>query len=250
MTSRHGGTLIHAVRDELGLIEVIDKEQSRSLYLGSTIEQSCIHRHDPWKLQFAYYAPLIQGALLHPDPKKILVLGMGGGIVVKYLHQFLNTAHITGVEYREAVIDLAFSHFGLESSERLDIFSADASYFLEQSPNNWDLIIIDLYDAYGMSDRLSRLHFFDACREHLTPNGLISINLWCNDPQEYRLILNRICQVFEYRRLIADTSHDNIVVYGLNTPITPLKQLRQRCKTSTLPLNNRYWLSRLKEVDR
>ena len=43
--------------------------------------QSCINRNEPQKMVFGYTRMMMSGLLLNPDPKRILVVGLGGGVL-------------------------------------------------------------------------------------------------------------------------------------------------------------------------
>ncbi|RPD93301.1 methyltransferase domain-containing protein [Aureibaculum marinum] len=78
--------------------------------------------------------------------KEILVLGMGGGSVIKSLRDTFNYQHkITAVEIDPIVIKIADEEFDIREDEKLKIICDDAQHFMQLNTKKFDLIIIDLY---------------------------------------------------------------------------------------------------------
>lgn len=78
--------------------------------------------------------------------KKILVLGMGGGSVIKTLQQDFNYKNnITAIDIDPIIIDIAKEEFNVTKAKNLEIICADALHFMKQNRKQFDLIIIDLF---------------------------------------------------------------------------------------------------------
>lgn len=119
-----------------------------------------------------------------PNSKKqsglrILVLGVGGGAVIKQLHTLLDCPDITGIEYDATHLRVAKRWFGVDvRSNRL--IHADAQQWLMQySGEGFDIIIDDLFSdqcgepvrAIPMSQLWSRLQL-----NNLKVGGMIIAN--------------------------------------------------------------------------
>ncbi len=211
---RHGGRLVHARRDDYGLIEVVDHPDRRCLHFGSPVQQSCLRRDGPPRPAFDHDRKLLLGAALHPDPRHILVLGLGGGTVAGHLHRHLPAARLTAVERREAVIDVALAWFDLPADERLQLYSADALLFLRELPGEYDLQLVDLFDAEGLDGAAQRLGFFDHCRDQLRPGGLLVMNLWRDERDAYLATCDALETGFGGRVWYLDEQEGNTVAYA------------------------------------
>lgn len=78
--------------------------------------------------------------------KEVLILGMGGGSVIKTLRDDFNYKHnITAVEIDPSIIEIARTEFEMEASKELKIICEDAQFFIQLNTFKYDLIIIDLY---------------------------------------------------------------------------------------------------------
>lgn len=77
--------------------------------------------------------------------KRVLVLGVGGGAVIRMLHQLIQPDQIIGVELDPTHIDIARRFFGV-TQQRADLVEADAVGWLRQySGPKFDWIIDDLF---------------------------------------------------------------------------------------------------------
>lgn len=73
-------------------------------------------------------------------PKRVLVLGLGGGALCTYLHQTFPSLSVEGVEIDPTMVDLAKKYFGFKPSEKLKSHIADGLSFvrdLAASGNEW-----------------------------------------------------------------------------------------------------------------
>ncbi|MDY7395916.1 methyltransferase domain-containing protein [Aureibaculum sp. 2210JD6-5] len=78
--------------------------------------------------------------------KEILILGMGGGSVIKTLRDDFNYQHqITAVEIDPTIIKIADEEFDIRESKNLNIICDDAQLFMQLNTKKFDLAIIDLY---------------------------------------------------------------------------------------------------------
>jgi len=78
--------------------------------------------------------------------ENILILGMGGGSVIKTLRDDFNyKQQITAVEIDPVVIKIADEEFDIRKNEKLDILCDDAQLFMQLNTKKFHLIIIDLY---------------------------------------------------------------------------------------------------------
>ena len=59
----------------------------------------------------------------------------------------------------------------------LHLHNADARPFLRQSSRRWDAIVVDAYRQPYIPFYLSTREFFGEVRDHLTPGGMVLINV-------------------------------------------------------------------------
>lgn len=212
--TRYGGQLIHARRDDWGLIEVVDVGEKRSLHFGTSVQQSRFRTGTDKKPGFYYERKMMFAAALHQKISKLLILGIGGGTIARHLHQSLPEISIAAVERREAVIDIALEYFELPADERLQLYTADAEQFLTEQPSEWDLIMVDLFDAIGVDETALKLSFLDLCYAQLSPRGVLVMNLWRDDDVTYFRACNYLESCFEQRVWYLYEADGNTIVYA------------------------------------
>ncbi len=109
--------------------------------------------------------------------KEILILGMGGGSVIKTLQQdFKYKNHITAVDIDPVIINIAQEEFGLTKSENIEIVCADALQFMQQNNTQSDLIIIDLFLDTEIPTPFFSISFWQDIMNTIATNGTILFN--------------------------------------------------------------------------
>jgi len=123
------------------------------------------------------YVPVFESCeLLFQKPGRMLLLGLGGGVVVQDYHM----AHwnIDAVEIDPSVVFAARKFFDLKPVEAR-IHIADARRFLQESPHKWDLILVDAFGSSCIPFHLVTTEFFGLLKEHLTAQGIVAMNVEC-----------------------------------------------------------------------
>ncbi len=125
--------------------------------------------------------------------KKILVLGVAGGSVVKTLVDEINyTGKIIGVEIDKAVIEIAKQYFQLDKIQNFEIIINDALEFVLKSEDQFDLIIIDIFQDTKMPDFLFETIFIDGICQILNTKGFILFNTMIVNKNQKQLNLDYI----------------------------------------------------------
>ena len=230
---KYEGLLVHQTLDEHGVIEVIDTKGERALHFGSHSRQSSMIIADPNQLN-SFYAQAMMGLLLFNDsPKDILMIGLGGGTITKYLlHQF-GDCKIKVIEFRSSVLKVARSHFQLPLDPRLKVkIGCGGEYVANQSKQveeQYDLMVIDAYDHQGMALEVSSEQFFDNCRTLLKEDGLLAINLWGTNKELFRDVTWNMGRIFNWRILFLPVRRrGNIIGFAFreNAPKYSMKELK------------------------
>jgi len=217
----HDGQVIHHSHTDDGVIEVVDEGELRSLHFGTFPRQSCMSLQTPHTLELTYTEAMMAALLLNPAPERVLVVGLGGGSLVKFiLHHFPN-CQIDVVEYRQDVVKVAHGYFQVpENDSRINIHVGDGYLFVQerfyQDAVGYDMLLVDAYDHIGMAASVGVQAFFDACAGLLTANGVMSINLWGTNRPVFKQTMARINQSFEGRSLVLPVEDKGNVI-GLAT---------------------------------
>lgn len=229
---KYEGLVIHQSHDDEGVIEVVENNGERALHFGSPARQSSMLIADPNRLHSFYARAMMALLLFNDNPRDVLMIGLGGGTIAKFmLHQFPD-CRLKVVEFRGSVLKVARSHFGLPFNPRLKIkIGCGADHVRHQSrelSEIHDLIMVDAYDDSGMAPEVGSERFFDDCRNLLKKDGVLVINLWGTDKPMFQQVSWHLGRIFNWRMLYLPVrNRGNIIgfAFGENFPKPQFKSL-------------------------
>jgi spermidine synthase len=239
---------VHKSVAEDNVVEVTELDGIRQLHLGSKTVQSGMLVKSPIVLVFNYSRALMYFLLFSDNINNLLMIGLGGGSVTKYIHEYCPTIKQTVVEINQQVIDIAKTHFYLpENDDKLNVIKGDGLHYLENNPLSHDCLIIDGFDADGIPEGFCTPDFFDMCFDVLKDNGIFLINLWGSD-KNYDIYLQRIEQTFLGRVLALPTGKPgNIIVFAFKDPI---KVTEKKIRERALKLNHNHIINFTEFLDK
>jgi spermidine synthase len=135
------------------------------------------------KDEFFYHENLVHiAALAHPSPERALIVGGGDGGSAEELLKHPSMQHVTIAEIDDAVVDISRRYFqevhrGALDDPRVTVKIEDGFRFVENSREQYDLIVLDLTDPGGPSTALYTPEFYRACAARLTPTGAMTMHL-------------------------------------------------------------------------
>jgi len=132
---------------------------------------------DPDDLPLRYAQVMTIATVYAETPRKILMLGLGGGSISTYLGRFMPEAAITTVEIDPGVISAAKSYFGLRETERMRYRAGDGRVFLTRSNELYDLILLDAYRGGYVPFHLLTREFYTLVKQRLAPGGAAAFNV-------------------------------------------------------------------------
>lgn len=109
--------------------------------------------------------------------KKVLLLGLGAGSVVKILQEIDCKIDIIGVDIDQAMVAAGKKYFHLQDGAKLKIIIADAEFFVAQEKNQFDLIIFDIFQGDRTPEKFLQLSFLVELARLLPFQGKIIFNL-------------------------------------------------------------------------
>lgn len=234
---KYGGRLIYQDHDDDGTLEVIDDAGLRSLHFGSLPKQSSMSLGEPDRLILDYVRAMTSWQLFKPMLEgDVLLIGLGGGSISKYLLHHFPLCRLKVIEYRKSVVKVARSHFGLPLDTRLKIIIDDGGRYVCRAADTQDqhycLLIIDAFDHEGVAPSICSEVFFQAAKSLLTNDGILVINLWGGTGnQQFQELAHWIGQCFNWNILFLPVlDRSNIIVLAFNgqTPRHSLPELRDR----------------------
>lgn len=221
--------------------EVIISEQDgiRSLHLNGSMVQSAMRISAPNALELVYTQCMMGFLLFHPKPEKVLMIGLGGGSLLKFIFHHMPDTRITVIETNSQVIAAAFQYFELpEENERFEIITAEGGQYLAGCPETVDIIMVDGFDDDYQVPSLCSQEFYDAVQHCLNRNGILVINLLSRD-KRLKTYLQRIENSFNGHILAMMAEiKGNLIVFAFKS--NPGKHSWKSIRKNALKLEKRY----------
>jgi spermidine synthase len=179
-------------------VYVSEKAGVRTLHIGSDTVQSSMRLARPNALELAYTRTMMAFLLFTDEPQRVLMIGLGGGSLAKFIYHEFPAAHVTAVEINPRVAAIAREFFCLPSEgERFRVVLEDGINHLKERPGA-DVILVDGYDAESQVESLTTREFYRDCAIALAGRGALVVNLWGGD-RNFRGCINRISDAFDGR---------------------------------------------------
>ena len=176
------GEVIHEEPSLYGRILVAREGHQLCMSFAGRIErrrQSCIDERTPQRMALHYTRMMMGALLITPEPERILVTGLGGGILPKALAELMPNARIDIVEIDPAVVSIAEQFFDFHAGENTRVFVQDARVFTRRAVRDgqrYDLILLDTFDGDYIPEHLMTLEYLQQTRQLLAPNGALAAN--------------------------------------------------------------------------
>ena len=171
--------LVHEEPSEFSAVVVYEKHGERCMSFES-IEadgrQTCLSLSNPNKMVFEYTRMMTSALLVLPDPKNILIIGLGGGTLPTALARIVPDAVIDSVEIDPAVVNVAQAYFGFEPGPTKRVFIEDGRKFVENAVKEgrqYDMVMLDAFDVDYIPRHLLTVEFFQQIRALLSERGVV-----------------------------------------------------------------------------
>ncbi len=153
--------------EDLGYLRVLRFERNR---------QSSMYLDAPFDTDFEYPAYLHTPLALKPDATRTLVIGLGGGSVVKRMWRDYQDMTLDVVELDPEIVEVAHRFFELPRDPRIRVVVDDGRAFLETATGNWDIVIVDAFDEDRVPRSLTTEEFLRLVRDRLSADGVVAYN--------------------------------------------------------------------------
>ena len=167
----------------LGQVKVVDHPSyeftsdnriGRALIVNNTL-QTYIGIEDNFQYSiwnWAQYFPT--AASIYPEKSKVLLLGLGGGTIVKQLNRL--NYEVDVVEIDQRIWEVSVEFFGLDPNTNIII--DDARHYIKTSKKKYDIIIFDTFLSESVPEHLLTLEGIADAKNILEPDGMIMSNFY------------------------------------------------------------------------
>ena len=130
------------------------------------------------KDEFIYHEMIVHVPMaVHPNVKKVLVIGAGDGGAVRELTRYSEIQQIDLVEIDEQVVTVSKGFLPRTACKlddpRVNIYYEDGLKFVRRHENEYDLILVDSTDPFGPGEGLFTKEFYGNCYKALKEDGIM-----------------------------------------------------------------------------
>jgi spermidine synthase len=185
-------------------------------------------------------------ALIHPDPKKTLTVGMGTGSTAGCFVLYPNIEENVICEIEPVVREAAGGFFaevnnGVIDNERTTIHFDDARHFLATTHESFDIITADPIEPWRRGTAaLYSAEYFELCKKRLNPGGIVVqwMSLYEKDERTAKCELASFLDAFPDALFFtswaksdgADQNHDIIALGQLSPAPLDLAEIDRRIR--------------------
>jgi spermidine synthase len=182
----------------------------RTLHVGGEAIQSSMRLEDPFALALDYTRCMMAFLLFHPEPRRALMIGLGGGSLAKFFYKRLKKASLKVVELDARVLAAAREHFALPGDLEVEIGDgADALY-----PECCDTLVVDAFQDELHVPKLASAEFYDGAFLALEEPGALVVNFMNDDPK-FDQTLQRLERAFGGAVVVLPALYDpNILAFA------------------------------------
>ena len=197
-------------------LSIVRTDNTLELRFGADSLQSLINIKNPHRLELKNLEYLSGILLFLAAPRNILLLGTGGGSLIHFLKYHFPQSRLTSVDFDTELQDLMHQNMLLpEADENLHYVNDDAAHFLHHCHQQFDLILVDIFDGSQSPAWLLDLRSIRQVHSLLSDQGAVAYNLLIDSEHSFNLFYRNLTRVFERQVLhLPVEGYDNILAYG------------------------------------
>lgn len=141
--------------------------------------QSCMDMRQPDFITLNYPRMMLGALFLKPQPRSILIVGLGGGTLPRALSKLLPQTSIDVVEIDPAVTRVAQRFFDFKAGPHTRVIEADGRVYVKRAIRErlqYDLIMLDAFDHEYIPEHLLTQEFLREVKTLLAPGGVLAAN--------------------------------------------------------------------------
>jgi spermidine synthase len=186
---------------------VIDDGAARYLYFSITLMQSAMRLARPHELMLRYTQEMMAALLFVPRPRRIVLLGLGGGSLAKFCRARLPGCVFTAVELNPDVIALRDAFLLPPDDEFLQVVESEGGAYLESAEKGIDILFVDAFDRTGFAPELASREFFALACSKLAGKGVLVANL-AGERASYAGLVDAAMQAFDDQVMVIEVPED------------------------------------------
>lgn len=189
--------------------------EMRSIWRSKLYRESAVDLSDPTRLVVPYTTFIAASAVFHPNPRSVLMIGLGGGGFNQFFEKAFPSAVLETVEVDAQVSALAEKYLAFKPSDRNKVTILDGRMFLRRSKATYDWIILDAFRGGFVPPHLKTVELYKLVQSHLAADGLFIANVR-KDTALFASDLRTIQAVFPQVGFFDVPQTENAVIVGVN----------------------------------
>ncbi len=162
--------------------------------------------------EYIYHETLVHPAMLaHPNPRSVFIVGGGEGATLREVLRHPTVEKAVMCDIDNELVEMARRllpewHQGAFDDPRAQVVTEDARGWLENHPDTYDVIIVDLNDPVGQDNparMLFTVEFYQLLKHRLNPGGLMAMQagmILLTHHKMHPVVHHTVKQVFKHTR--------------------------------------------------
>jgi spermidine synthase len=175
-TLYEGQSLYHYIRvEQSGTVRTLCFRRR-----GVSYDESEVDVAEPLRLVMYYSRLMFAGFLFVPEPKRVLVVGLGGGTLSRVTAHYFPEAKVDSVELDPQVVTVAEKYFLFREGGNNKVYVRDGRVHIKslvRRKAQYDIIMLDAFRGGYIPYHLTTKEFLQECRTILSPGGVVVANL-------------------------------------------------------------------------
>lgn len=174
-------TLVHSETSLYNNIYIFDDAGIRCMRFAIKGQgpQSCMRPDFPNEMVFDYTRLMLTALYLKPQPRSVLLIGLGGGTLPTVLGKLYPDIEMDIAEIDPAIPRLAEKFFSFKPTPKQRVVVEDGRVFVRRAMQNkkqYDIVMLDAYKGEVIPEHMTTREFLQEVKTILTPGGLLSAN--------------------------------------------------------------------------
>jgi len=176
------------------------------------------------------------GLLYKPEPERMLVLGLGGGVIPREMRYYLAELEIDVAEIDPEIRTIATEFFGFREDDKLKVHIDDGRMFIKKQLGReptvkYDIVILDAFNGDYIPFHLMTKEFLEEVKGLLAADGVVVANVFYNNRlfdaelKTFLTVFGR-CQVF----VGGDSTNAMLAAPGPTGPTLTVREAVGRAK--------------------
>ena len=222
------GKLVHSERSLYREVLVYEAGNTRCMCFTRECRigrQTCMDVKRPDHIVMNYPQMMLAALFVNPQPRSILIIGLGGGTIPRALTEFVPSARIDVVEIDPAVIRVAKEYFRFAESSNVKAIAMDGRVYVKRAlreKRQYDMVMLDAFDHEYIPEHLLTKQFLEEVRQLLTPNGVMVANTFSSS----RLYDHESVTYASVFPTYFNLKRDNRIIIATNGPLPSVEAIR------------------------